>query len=288
MNVLVLSTMFLIASQSAPVVESAPAAAVSDEKRAGDDVNNDDLEFVDGNDTPQDLPEEDLPPLEDDVIKDSTPPTIDDIAVAATNPDAAPFATGVFSDDNSGIQKAIIFVRAVGAEEYEAVSFDAGEGGMFLAMLPMGLQRSGFDYFVEVSDAAGNGPAQIGTEEKPYRIEAAGEGALAELKAGNIEKAPYVVHPAWSMLALGTGIVGLAVAGGLTGIVVGAVDVQGQWDTVLKRDDLTVEERTSAQASYDEATFAIVSNSTAAGIIGVLGTAAFVTGLSLLVVNGLE
>ena len=131
----------------------------------------DDIEFVgDENGTQSDgsaaLPEDDEP-------KDTTPPSIDDIAIAVMNPDAAPIATALLSDDSSGVEKATLFVRKREERRFTEVALKHTNGGMFIAQIPGGLQKTGFFYYVEVYDAAGNGPAQVGSEEKPLWVDPA-------------------------------------------------------------------------------------------------------------------
>jgi|GEM_PF-2229009 len=285
---LALPLMMMLAAQTpapaAPPADGAAEASTDD----GQGVDNDELEFVEGNDTPQDLPQDELPPVEPEEVQDKVAPTIDDLAIAATNPISAPVVTAVFSDDNSGIDTAYIYVRPVGSEAFKQVAFDAGEGGMFMTVLPLGTQETGFDYYVEVKDAAGNGPTRIGSEEAPLRISAAGPGALEDIRQSKMQKDGYAVHPAWAMLSLGIGVVGLAGAAGMSGIAVSAVDVQQQWAARAQQSGNTEAEQREAERMYADATNAIIIDSGAAALLGIVGVSAVATGVTLLVINGMD
>ncbi|HEY4223935.1 MAG TPA: hypothetical protein VGO62_21415, partial [Myxococcota bacterium] len=92
---------------------------------------------------------------------DSDAPIIEDLAAAASNPDAAPVVTCMLSDV-SGVGTARVFFRAAGQTgAFDKADLKGGTSGLFIARLPDGLQRSGFDYYVEATDVGGNGPARI-------------------------------------------------------------------------------------------------------------------------------
>ncbi len=139
--------------------------------------------------------------------RDDEPPTIDDFAVASENPAAPPMITAVFSDDVSGVKSAAVFFRRVGDAAYEQADFTTGTSGIFIARLPDGLQRSGFEYFVEVTDAAGNPPARLGSADRPLVVPAAVESAAAREQRRAVDAhIDPAIHPAWTMAALGAGI----------------------------------------------------------------------------------
>src|SRR5438128_2128039 len=106
---------------------------------------------------------------------DTDPPIIEDLAAAASNPDAAPIVSAMLSDPGSGIGTAYVHYRGVGSTSWEKAELKGAANGLFIARLPDGLQKSGFDYYVEATDVAGNGPTRIGSENAPIRVDRATE-----------------------------------------------------------------------------------------------------------------
>ena len=88
---------------------------------------------------------------------DAEPPTIEDVAAAASNPDASPVITVMMSDHGSGVGSAFVHFRAKGGE-WQRADLKGGTSGMFIARLPDGTQRSGFEYWIEATDIACHGP----------------------------------------------------------------------------------------------------------------------------------
>lgn len=204
---------------------------------------------------------------------DHNPPIIDDIAVAASSPDAAPLVTAVITDDWSGVERAYVYFRRPGASAFERATLAPGSGGLFLARLPDGTQNTGFEYYVEVFDAANNGPARMGSPEKPFRVEAAREGTVQRLEREQAAREMGPVHPAWMMLSLGGGI--LAAAG--SGIF---------WlDFATSQARLANETDPDIRRALENA---MLGDVVIGSVLGVLAVGGLATGVGLLVYAALE
>lgn len=176
-----------------------------------------DLEFV-GDGEIQALEEVTETPAEIDdapapapTSRDAEPPRIEDIAVAAANPNMAPMITAVITDDFSGVDRALFFYRITGENEFKKAVLVPGAGGLFIARLPDGVQNKGFDYYVEVYDAANQPPARIGSADMPLFVPAAIAGTT--LSSSYVEDEFTGVHPGWIMLSIGSGMVLTAASG---------------------------------------------------------------------------
>lgn len=226
-------------------------------------------------------------------IADVDPPLIEDIAAAAAHPDAAPVVTVMMSDRGSGVGAAVVVVRGPGQEwqRVPLVGNGEGESALFIAHLPDGLQRTGFDYYVEASDRAGNGPARIGSPEQPIAVDAAREPTRARLERQALaQTAPtqMSIHPGFIMLGYGVGILGAAGAAGyLIDLNISTRRLAAVEDE-LASSGLS-EERAAAlneaRAGYQDA---VVYDTAIAVVLGVVGVAGLVTGTALLIASGLE
>lgn len=204
---------------------------------------------------------------------DTRAPLIEDVAVAAANPATPPMITAVITDDWSGVEEASVYYRPIGDDEFQKVPLHAGRGGLFVARLPDGVQRRGFAYYVEVYDAAKNGPALMGTAEQPFIIPAASEGTPARLERERSRAELGPVHPAFMMLSLGTGLLAGAGAGVFW---LDYAKVSGQ---------LKTEPAGPRRQELEEAN---VGNVAIGGVLSVIAGAALVTGVGLLVYAALE
>lgn len=218
-------------------------------------------------------------------VDDDTPPLIEDLAVAAGNPTTPPMITAVITDDWSGVERAEIFFRAPGAAEFDKVAFSPGAGGLFIARLPDGVQKTGFEYYVEVWDAAKNGPTRMGSPEAPLPVEAAAEGTLDRLERQEREALEGPVHPGWVMLAMGTGVVASAVSG-LFWIDLLNV-VQPNIDVIHK--DLAANPSATRRAELEKSLTTYENSRTGdlvfGAVTGVIGVAALGTGVALMIVS---
>ena len=61
---------------------------------------------------------------------DTEAPIIEDLAAAASNPAAAPVITVMLSDRGTGVGRALIFYRAVGASVWEKAELKGGTNGI--------------------------------------------------------------------------------------------------------------------------------------------------------------
>jgi hypothetical protein len=225
---------------------------------------------------------------------DSEPPLIEDIAAASANPATAPVVTVMMSDRGSGVGDAAVVYRAAGASAWERVPLVGGSqdgSSLFIARLPDGLQRSGFAYYVEASDRAGNGPVRIGSAEEPIVVDKASEPTRARLEREAIAQTapePLRVPPAFIMLGYGVGILGTA---GAAGYLIDLGISQRRLETVedeLTTSDLTDARRralTRAAAGYENA---IIYDTAISAVLGVVGVAGLVTGTALLIATNLE
>ena len=259
-----------VAAEAPAPADAAPAdAAPADGAPADGEAPAEELEFV-GDDQP--IPEDDdipmaLPVPEDD--PDTVAPEFEDFAIAADNPDAAPRVTAVVTDDLSGIDNVSVLFRLDPEHDFQSVKMTPGAGGLFMGLLPQGVQTNGFEYYVEATDADGN-VGRLGSEETPYRVDAAGASTLVRLKAKEPPppKGP-VLHPAWIALAMGVGVLSGAVAAGFW------FDLAGL-QLAIQQDNLSASrEADLQQASYGDAIVA--------GILSAVSVAGMSAGTGLLI-----
>lgn len=211
--------------------------------------------------------------VDEDGRDDHEPPLIEDVAVAANSPSTAPLITAVITDDWSGVERAHVYFRRLGGGAFEQATLSPGSGGLFIARLPDGTQTTGFEYYVEVWDAANNGPARLGTPEKPLRVEPASEGTLTRLEREQAEREMGPVHPAWMMLSLGGGL--LAAAG--SGIF---------WlDFATSQGRLAEETDPGVRRELENA---LLGDAVIGSVLGAIAVAGLATGIGLLVYAALE
>lgn len=265
-------------AQEAPAEAPAPQAAEDGDDQPADAPPEEapgGIEFVDEGPSPFANDDEpmDLPDIQEDV--DETAPTIDDFAVAAGSPDAAVRVTAVVTDDASGIEAVEIFYRIAKDAEYAKVTLEPQQGGLFMGILPDGPQRSGFAYYAQARDAAGN-VATLGDPERPYKVDAPRESGLARLERSKqvVENEPTVA-PIWIAATLGVGVIGAA------GAALFLVDFARLWFVLLPQETTgTVRHTQIQQLAYGDAIIG--------GVLAVLGLAGLVTGTGLLIFAALE
>lgn len=245
----------------APATAEAPAAAAPD--AAAPDAAAPESEA-------KPLP---LPVESSEASDDEKAPLIEDVAVAASSPNTAPMVTAVITDDWSGVERAHVYFRPLGEPAFMKAALNPGTGGLFIARLPDGTQKRGFEYYVEVWDAANNGPSRMGSPEEPYRIEPAAEGTVTRLEREQEAAAMGPVHPAWMMLSLGGGVL-MAAGSGIFWLDL--VNLQGQ---------LASETDPERRVELDDA---ILGDIVLGSVLGVVAAAGLATGISLLVYSALE
>lgn len=244
--------------------------------------------------TPPSAPVESAPtapttPSAFDGPADTDPPIIEDVAAAASNPKAAPAITVMMSDRGTGVGNAFVIYRALPSGAWEKAALKGGTSGLFIARLPDGLQITGFEYYIEASDIAGNGPARIANAQAPIRV---GRATMAtqqrlreEREAANIGPA---IHPAFLMLSLGVGVLAGAGAGAyaldLASLGTRIEDV----DTELETSGLSDTRRAELLAARSALETAQRGDVVITSILGVVAVAALGTGITLVVLSATE
>lgn len=186
--------------------QSSPRPAAQDTPAAAAEAT--DAPATEG--APADIPAAEALPVAPALPTDTTPPAFDTVVVAASAAAARPVVTAVLTDDASGVERAVVYVQAPGETTWTAVPLVPSNGGLFIAQLPDGLQRTGFVYYVQAFDAAGNGPAMYHSKDAPKEVVAAAEDTLTKIAREKAANTPDEIHPIWPLLSLGTGILGLA------------------------------------------------------------------------------
>jgi hypothetical protein len=156
-----------------------------------------------------------IEPEDETVMADTNAPVIEDFAVASGNWQTAPRITALISDDNSGLELAIVFYRATEEDTYEQTNLYAGSGGLFMAVLPDGLQQIGFQYYCQVVDAAGN-VAFLGGPGRPYVVDPAVQNKKppppkVEKVAGEDDEV-FTISPFWVFVPTVAGVISTAVS----------------------------------------------------------------------------
>lgn len=218
--------------------------------------------------------------------QDADPPIIEDVAAAASSPQAAPVVTVMMSDRGTGIGNAAVVFRALNASEWQRAELKGGTTGLFIARLPDGLQRTGFEYYIEASDIAGNGPARIASAAAPIRVDAATVATTERLKeARAAEAVGPAIHPAFLMLSLGVGVLASAGAGAyaldLASIGARIEDVDTELDSGSPSDARRAELITT-RASLETAQR---GDLVIAAVLGVVAVAGLGTGITLVVLS---
>jgi hypothetical protein len=217
---------------------------------------------------------------------DREPPVIRDLAVAAASLSAAPVVTAVI-EDATGIDRGIIYFRAMPAlpsKPYESVTMPGGHTGLFIARLPDGLQRTGFEYYVEVHDSAGNPPTFLGGADHPYFVDPATDDTLARLERAKVSK-PQGIGPGWPMAALGVGVLGSA---GSAAFFLHYALLQSRGPAIaseLNDPSTSADERTLLVKEQKDAPGLMVLDVSAGTVLGVVGLAGLTTGIVLIAVN---
>lgn len=260
-----------LAQEAPPDAAPPPAASPDAAPKEGTD-----LEFVDEGPSPFEANDDEPMDLPTQEAVDVKPPSIDDFAIAAGSPDAAVRVTAVVTDDASGIEAVEVFYR-VGDEvrEFSRVTLEAQTGGLFMGIFPDGPQRTGFAYYAEAKDAAGN-VARLGDPEKPFKVAAPRQSGMATLEQARYEPVDEpLVAPVWIALALGAGV--LAAAGG----AIFLVDFGRLFLVTLPEETPGTQRHTLVQQL-------MIGDAVIGGILAVLGAAGIATGTGLLVVAALD
>ena len=286
------------AAKAAPPVEPAPVSAAPD--AAAPDAAAPDSATADapaGEAAP--MPAVDVaPPVSTEIpvaptvtgsddMADSVPPVIDDFALAHQSPDAPPRATAVVHDDSSGVDSVTVYFRTAAAGPFSASKMTAGSGGLFLGSLENGIQRTGFFYYVEAKDAAGN-VTNLGTAHRPIYIDAAGPsvGRVFKKPQPLVEGPP--VHNFWIALAYGAGIIGGA-AMGVVAFDMARVGLFWNAGSGNFIDDLELVPSQRPSGTFkQQLEQSLILDGAIMLVAGIVAVAGMTTGSVLLVINALE
>ncbi len=212
-------------------------------------------------------------------------PLVIEVSIAADNPKVAPVITASLKD-NVGVQSAVAWWRVAG-QPWQSVPFIAA-GPMFMARLPAGTQTTGFSVWMEIKDAAGN-VSRVGAEAAPLEVPPALEGNRERVeRQAEADVAFAGPHPAWVMLAIGTGIAATAGAG----IFVYDLNVLAQRgeqvDDLLADDDISDTRRVELEATRVAIDRTVTQDTAITATLAVIGGVALATGAVLLTVAAIE
>lgn len=217
---------------------------------------------------------------------DVDPPIITDLAVAASSREAAPVITAAITDAESGVGEAVVHYRAKAKKRWQSAAL-RGSGGLFLAQLPDGLQRTGFEYWVAATDVAGNGPTRIGSEDHPIWVEAASVSTTRALAQRSVAQGKKT-DPLWAVVAVGVGVVSGA-TGGLFAIeTAGLHEKSAELEAVLGRDDLSANLRARLVKRRSGFEDAALQQTVIASTLGGIAVLSIVTGATILALGELE
>ena len=113
---------------------------------------------------------------------DQNAPTIETVMVASSSMASPPIVSAVLFDDRSGVALVEVHWRENTEAEWQTTPMIAGTGGMFMTRLPLGLSKTGFEYFVVAYDEAGNGPSLYASKEAPKKVKASQENTLQRIQ----------------------------------------------------------------------------------------------------------
>ena len=210
-------------------------------------------------------------------------PIIQDLAAAASDPQIAPLISATIVDHGTGVAQATVFYRLTGETDWKNMVMTGGSSGLFLARLPEGSQHSGFSFYVEAVDVAGNPPTRIGSAEEPTQVPPATESTADALSRAAAADVPMHLHPAWVMLGFGVGVVGSATSAIFILDLVTTFRGIERIDNELDRVGLAAQRREELEqdrAAWQDAQTSDIVVGSVAGVIGIAGLA---TGVGLLI-----
>lgn len=216
---------------------------------------------------------------------DTRPPQVLDLSIASDNPLSAPVITLMIKDD-VGVANVVCHWR-VGAGAWQDTPMNGGSGQLFIAVLPDGTQETGFSLWVEAHDAANNF-AHVASDVTPLVVAAAVEGNAERVERQELEAQKVNgPHPAWVMLALGTGIA----TGAAAGVFVYDLSLIGKRQEIvdgLLAQDISAARRAELEDTKVGLDEAVLQDGALVGTLGVISAAALTTGVVLLTVAALE
>ena len=217
---------------------------------------------------------------------DTEGPSVVDLSIAADNPDAAPVVTTMLKD-NVGVASAVVHWRVPG-QPWQQTPLQGGTGPLRIARLPDGPQRTGFSAWIEAKDGAGN-VTRVASEGAPLEVVAAVEGNSERVSRQTADdEAIRGPHPAWVMLAMATGIAGTAGAGVFV-YDINIINKRSDEVAVLLDDGgISASRRAELEGTQLELQRVLTQDTAIAATLGVIGAAALVTGVTLLVFAAVE
>ena len=209
---------------------------------------------------------------------------IDGLTVASDNPGVPPVVTATLV--NAGVAARAVVWWHVPGEDWQSTPMSVGPSGLGLARLPDGLQQQGFSFYVEVTDAGAT--SAVGSRGSPMAMPAATEGNVARVAAKNVATIERIgPDPAIIMVTLVAGVLvgaGAGIFGYDLSIVNGrsaAVDAElAQSPAAARRAALVGERKELEKAAGQDAVATVV--------FSVVGGAALVTGVVMLIVGAVE
>lgn len=209
---------------------------------------------------------------------------IDGLTVASDNPVVPPVVTATLVSA-SAAARAVVWWHAPG-DDWQSTPMSVGPSGLALARLPDGLQQQGFSFYVEVTDAGAT--SAVGSRGSPMAMPAATEGNVARVAAADALRVERIgPDPAIIMVTLVAGVLvgaGAGIFGYDMSIVNGrtaAVDAElAQSPAAARRSALVGERKELEQAAGQDAIATVV--------LSVVGGAALVTGVVMLIMGAVE
>ncbi len=108
---------------------------------------------------------------------DSTPPVIDHLPCRTFVPGRPVEVQARIADESTLFEPRIIYRFDPSAPFMPMAMMRSQDGTHFAVAVPSPAEAKVFEYFLEVFDVVGNGPAQVGSSEQPLRLEASGDAA---------------------------------------------------------------------------------------------------------------
>lgn len=219
--------------------------------------------------------------VEASAVTTSTAPLLSGLVVAADNPAAAPVVSFTVEPVDAEVT---VWWRASGSDWTGIAT--TRPGAFRFARLPDGVQQKGFAFFVEAT--VDGQEARTGTRASPIEVPPAVEGNLERVDRDARDAAAVVgPHPAFVMIALGTGVIAGAGAGAFG------------WDLQIVQRRLAdvdaalaagpdADTRQTLQAERTALDNAALQDTVAVAVLGSVAGVALVTGVTLLMIGAVE
>ena len=131
--------------------------------------------------------------------KDDTPPDVQSVTAFPAS-EGSPLDFLVEASDPSGVSAVRVQYRVRGGRTWGVLPLTASSPTQFSGSLPpVAALPPGIEYFVEAWDRAGNGPARLGSPDKPRFV---------EVKAGPPKETSHFYEKWWFWTAIGAAVAG--------------------------------------------------------------------------------